>query len=251
MTSVIVSKVENNDIIAPQDQNNCSSKYTLQWRRGQLLVKSSLKVKQPYLPSLNDEKLLINCLKRSPVNLVSIDGKLGETWLKFWAEACNQAHKPIFLSKPAHVRLSKSGSQSLNWLWRLINQLVAFGLLLLVIPVMLGLVMLMQIDSPKSLFTYEWRVGERGKFFRLINFCTTTQNNSKTLGLWLKKSGLYQLPQLWNVLRGEMNLTGSDCWTLEDAVKLSLAGQQQANTLPIITRSWEVSTESQLVHLDS
>lgn len=249
MTSAIVSTFDNYDTTAPQKDNHSSSQYALHWRRGQLLVKPSHKIRQPYLPSLNDEELLINCLKHSPINLVSIDGKLGETCLKFWAEACYKAHKPIFLCKPTHCKLPKSGSQSLNWLWRLINRLVACGLLLLLTPVILALVIL--IESPQSLFTYEWRVGEKGKFFRAIQFCTITQQNCRYLRLWLNKSGFNRLPQLWNVLRGEMDLKGSDCWSLEDAARLSLIGQHQAEILPVITNSWEVSTESQLVHLDS
>ncbi|ABA20741.1 sugar transferase [Trichormus variabilis ATCC 29413] len=243
MTSVIVSTVESHDTVPPQNQNHGSSHYTLQWRRGQLLVKPANKVEQLCLPSLNDEQLLVDCLKRSPVNLVSIDGKLGETWLKFWAEACKKAHKPIFLSKPAHRKppTPTLSIQSIRWLWRLIDWLVAFGLMLLVSPVLLGLVILMQIDSRKSLFTHEWRVGERGKIFRVIKL-TPTQNHPQILQVWLKKSGLAHLPQLWNVLRGEMSLTGSACWTLEDAVRLSLAGQEQAdksiqNTLRILRRS--------------
>lgn len=236
MTSVIVSTVESYELATPQNQNYCSSQYTLQWRRGQLLVKFSHKVKQPYLPSLNDEKLLVNCLKHSSVNLVSIDGKLGETLLRFWTEACAKAHKPIFLSKPTHCKLPKSG----NWFWKLINWLLAFVLLLLTSPVMLVLVMLIRLNSAKPVFTYEWCVGEKGKIFRAIKFCTTSKHN-------LKKFGLYRLPQLLNVLRGEMSLTGSNCWTLEDAVRLSLEGQQQENTLPIITSSWEVPIESKMV----
>jgi lipopolysaccharide/colanic/teichoic acid biosynthesis glycosyltransferase len=243
MTSVIVSTVDNYELAVPQNPNYCSLQYTLQWRRGQLLVKCSDKVKQPYLPSLNDEKLLVNCLKHSSVNLVSIDGKLGETLLRFWAEACEKADKRIFLSRPTHCKLPKSG----NWLWKLINWLLAFVLLLLTSPMMLGLVMLMRINSPETIFTYEWCVGDKGKLFRAIKFSTTSQYESKILGFLLKKSGLYHLPKLWNVVRGEMSLTESNCWTLEDAVQISLVGQQQVNTLPIITDSWEVPTKSEMV----
>ncbi|BAB74533.1 heterocyst development glycosyltransferase HepC [Anabaena sp. FACHB-709] len=251
MTSVIVPNVESYDIVPPLNQNHGSSHYTLQWRRGQLLVKPANKVQQLCLPSLNDEQLLVDCLKRSPVNLVSIDGKLGETWVKFWVEACKKAHKPIFLSKPAHRKPSAPTliSQSIRWLWRLIDWLMAFGLTLLVSPMLLALVILMQIDSQKSLFTYEWRVGERGKIFRVIKL-TPTQNHPRILQVWLKKFGLSHLPQLWNVLRGEMSLTGSACCTLEDAVRLSFAGQEQAdesiqNTLRVLRKSTTYPTGTQ------
>jgi lipopolysaccharide/colanic/teichoic acid biosynthesis glycosyltransferase len=240
MTSVIVSTVENYDLVAPQNQIHSLSHYKLQWRRGQLLVKCAHKLTQPYLPSLNDEKLLVNCLKHSPVNLVSIDGKLGETWLKFWAEACEKAHKPIFLSRPIHRKLPKSS----NWCGKLIDWILAFVFLLLTSPVMLGLVILMKINSSEPLFTYEWRVGEKGKLFRAIKFCTTSQNNFKFLRVWLNTSALNHFSKLWNVLRGEMSLTGDDCWTLAEAVLLSLEEQPQANKPSMITSSLGVQVES-------
>jgi lipopolysaccharide/colanic/teichoic acid biosynthesis glycosyltransferase len=87
---------------------------------------------------------------------------------------------------------------------------------------MLGIAILIRITTLEPVFIYEWRVGEKGKLFRAIKFCTTSQHKFPILGFWLKKSGLEYLPQLWNVVRGEMSLTGSDCWTLEDAVRLSL-----------------------------
>ncbi|BCL38068.1 hypothetical protein NSMS1_45150 [Nostoc sp. MS1] len=102
----------------------------------------------------------------------------------------------------------------------------------------------MRINSSEPLFTYEWRVGEKGKLFRAIKFCTASQNNFKVLGICLNTSALNYLSKLWHVLRGEMSLTGDECWTLEKAVLLSLEEQPQANKFPIITSSWEVQTES-------
>jgi lipopolysaccharide/colanic/teichoic acid biosynthesis glycosyltransferase len=122
--------------------------------------------------------------------------------------------------------------------------ILAFVLLLLTSPIMLGLVVLMKINSSEPLVIYEWRVGEKGKLFRAIKFCTTSQNNFKLLGFWLNTSALKHLSKLWNVLRGEMSLTGDDCWTLEEAVLLSLEEQPQANKSSMITSSWGVQAES-------
>ena len=195
------------------------------------------RVKQPYLPSLDSKRSLVECLQHSPVSLVSIDPKLGEALLRFWADACEEAKKPIFLSIPAG---NKMPNQPLRQLQRLIDWIAALVLLLLVSPVMLGLIVLMQVYSPGSLFCREWRVGERGKLFQAIRFCT---DNITPLGRWMGKSSLDNLPQLFNVLRGDMSLIGSRCWTLEDAVQL--------NKLPEVTASWEVEAQPHLLHLDS
>ncbi|MBN3945850.1 MAG: heterocyst development glycosyltransferase HepC [Nostoc sp.] len=239
MTISIIPTLENLYDVTQQNQDNRGD-CTLYWRRGKLLVKPLGRVKQPYLPSLNSKRSLVECLQHSPVSLVSIDPKLGEALLSFWADACKEAQKPIFLSIPASNKLPNHPWRQLQ---RLIDWIAAFVLLLLVSPVMLGLIVLMQVYSPGSLFCREWRVGERGKLFQAMMFCTTTKHNITPLGRWMHKYGLDNLPQLFNVLRGDMSLTGSCCWTLEDAVQL--------NKLPEITASWEVEAQSHLLHLDS
>ncbi|MEH2329203.1 heterocyst development glycosyltransferase HepC [Nostoc sp.] len=236
MTTSIIPTLENLYDVTQEDQDN-RGYCTLLWRRGKLLVKPLGRVKQPYLASLDSKRSLVECLQHSPVSLVSIDPKLGEALLKFWADACEAAQKPIFLSIPAGKKLP---NQPLRQLQRVIDWIAAFVLLLLVSPVILGLIVLMQVYSPGSLFCHEWRVGERGKLFQAMSFCT---HNTTPLARWMGKYNLDNLPQLFNVLRGDMSLTGSRCWTLEDAVQL--------NKLPEITASWEVEAQSHRLHLDS
>lgn len=251
MTTSIIPSLQNNHTVTQHQQHDRHPYYTLQWRRGQLLVKPPGRLKQPYLPALDRERSLVECLKHSPVNLVSIDPTLGEGLLRFWADACEQANKPIFLSIPSGNKLPKQGSGFLQWFKRRIDWIAALILLLMASPIMLILVLLMWISSPGLLFSREWYVGERGKLFRAIKFRTTTKQEMTWLGHWLSKSNLDNLPQLWNVVRGEMSLIGSPCWTLEDAVRLSSERQRQLNQLPGINSSWEVEPQSKLLHLDS
>jgi lipopolysaccharide/colanic/teichoic acid biosynthesis glycosyltransferase len=101
----------------------------------------------------------------------------------------------------------------------------------------------MRVQSPQPIFFRQWCVGERGKLFRLFKFRTGLVNaqtlehevmgNQKSLqkhedgksitplGLWMRKYSLDKLPQLFNVLRGEISLMGPRPWTLYDAVRLS------------------------------
>lgn len=247
MTTSIIPSLQNYYTPNEQDQENQSSYCTLRWRRGQLLVKSLGQVKQPYLPALHNEKLLVECLKHSPVSLVSIDPLLGEAWLRFWAVACEQANKRIFLSIPSGNKCSRKGSSVAWWLKRLFDWIFALVFLLIMSPVIWGLILLMWIYSPEPIFSREWHVGERGRLFRAIKFRT---QNIRPLERWISKHGLDNLPQLLNVLRGDMRLFGSHCWTLEDAVQLNLAAQRELNELPGITSGWQVSSESDLFHLD-
>lgn len=282
MTTSIKATLQNSYTVKQQQQDNPSQYCTLQWRRDQLLVMPSIVVKQPYMPPLDKKGLLVECLKRSPVNLVRIDPKLGEARLRFWADACLAANKPIFLRIPSSDKQPKPVGSVLSWLKRLTEWLTALVFLLAVSPIMLGLVLLMRVSSPEpgSLFSCQWHIGERGKLFKVFKFRTTTltqkasvdaarstmpsaiayqsglcdeedEQNLTTLGLWMRKYGLDNLPQLLNVLRGEMTLTGPRCWTLEDAVRLSPEAQRNLNRLPGIMGSWEVEAESNLLHLDS
>lgn len=280
MTTSIKPTLQNSYTVKQQQQDNPSQYCTLQWRRDQLLVMPSIVVKQPYMPPLDKKGLLVECLKRSPINLVRIDPKLGEARLRFWADACLAANKPIFLRIPSSDKPKSVGSV-LSWLKRLTEWLTALVFLLAVSPIILGLVLLMRASSPEpgSLFSCQWHIGERGKLFKVFKFRTTTltqkvsgdkarstmpsigyqsvlcdgedEQNLTTLGFWMRKYGLDNLPQLLNVLRGEMTLTGPRCRTLEDAVRLSPEAQRNLNRLPGIMGLWEVETESNLLHLDS
>ena len=254
--------------IIPALSNNCNDKKansstycTLQWRRNQLLVKSSGIVKQPYMPFLDTYESLRECLEHSSVKLVRIDPKLGEEKVKLWADAATSAAKPIYL------RISTDQKQP-RFLKRLTEWMIASAILLIVSPLMLLLALLMKIDAKAPLFERSWYVGERGRLFQLIKYRTlsvnqkidskaldnqqSTKKQMTLLGRWMAKYGLNNLPQLLNVLRGEMGLFGSRCWTLEDAVKLTPEAQTQLNNLPGMMSSWEVEAEeSNILHLDS
>jgi lipopolysaccharide/colanic/teichoic acid biosynthesis glycosyltransferase len=134
--------------------------------------------------------------------------------------------------------------------FRLIDWIIAFMLLLMASPIILGLVLLMQVYSPGLVFSRDWHVGEAGKLFRAIQFHTTANHSITPLGHWMRKYNLHNLPQLCNVVQGDRSLFGSRCWTLEDAVQLSSERQLQLNKFPGIASNWEVCSESNLLHLD-
>lgn len=252
MTTSIIPTLPNLYSETEQQQNLNYPYCTLLWRRNQLWVKSPKDLKQPYLPSLYNQQLLVDCLKHSPVKLVSIDSRLGEAWLSLWAQACEQANKPMYLRFPSGNQRLKQGKAKFwqKQFQRLLDWIVAFVLLLLATPAMLALVLLMQVDAPGSIFTSEWQVAAGGKLFRAINFRTTEQQNLTRLGRWMRQYNLHKLPQLFNILQGDRGFIGSRCWTLEDAVYLSLDAQTDATPAPAMTGTWEINPEMNLLNLD-
>jgi lipopolysaccharide/colanic/teichoic acid biosynthesis glycosyltransferase len=106
---------------------------------------------------------------------------------------------------------------------RLVDILAAFFGLLLLAPFFAFLGILIKRDSPGPVFFWGTRVGREGRDFRILKFRTmreepasyagppiTGRNDTRItpLGQWLRDTKLNELPQLWNVLVGEMSLVG-------------------------------------------
>lgn len=95
----------------------------------------------------------------------------------------------------------------------------ALGLLLLS-PLMLAVALWIKLDSPGPVFFRQERVGRHGKPFRIHKFRSMRTENAGAqitvgadaritrAGRWIRAAKLDELPQLWDVLRGEMSLVG-------------------------------------------
>lgn len=103
---------------------------------------------------------------------------------------------------------------------RLIDLGIAVIVLTILWPVLLGLAMLVRVKQGVPIFFLQTRPGLHGHPFRLIKFRTMreafdAQGNPlldaerlTRFGRWLRATSLDELPELWNVVKGDMSLVG-------------------------------------------
>jgi len=103
---------------------------------------------------------------------------------------------------------------------RLVDILVSAMGLVIALPVLLLLALLIAGADGRPVLFRQRRATLRGRPFRLVKFRTMTQRCAADgsllpdalritpLGRWLRSTRFDELPQLWNVLKGEMSLIG-------------------------------------------
>jgi exopolysaccharide biosynthesis polyprenyl glycosylphosphotransferase len=119
-----------------------------------------------------------------------------------------------------------------------IMDIIVTGLLsLLVSPLMIFVGLIIKLDSPGPIFYSQLRTGLYGKPFRVYKFRSMYQDAEKRgaqwasqrdpritrVGYWLRVLRIDELPQIWNVLCGEMSLIGPRPERPEFDVKLKEA----------------------------
>jgi len=93
--------------------------------------------------------------------------------------------------------------------------------LLVLVPIFIIVSLLVKISSVGPVFFVQKRIGKNGKIFQMIKFRSmyVIQNSTSNIsvkgdvritkiGAFLRKLKLDELPELWNVLKGDMSLVG-------------------------------------------
>jgi exopolysaccharide biosynthesis polyprenyl glycosylphosphotransferase len=157
---------------------------------------------------------------------------------------------------------------------RVVKALVdkTFTLMLLVctLPVLIGIAIAIRLDSPGPVFFRQYRVGARGKQFQMLKFRTMCVDAEQRLvqlkrdagndvlfkmkddprvtrvGRLLRRFSLDELPQLANVLRGEMSLVGPRPPLMREVEGYEPDAVRRLRVRPGLTGLWQVSGRSDL-----
>jgi exopolysaccharide biosynthesis polyprenyl glycosylphosphotransferase len=149
---------------------------------------------------------------------------------------------------------------------RVMDLCIAVPALLVTGPVMLASALAIKLDSPGPVFYAAWRVGRKGRRFRCYKFRSMVadadiqkddlrQMNERSgatfkmandpritaVGRFLRKYSIDELPQLFNVLRGEMSMVGPRPHPIDDYNLYHLEDLRRLDVLPGITGLWQVS----------
>jgi len=132
------------------------------------------------------------------------------------------------------------GGKPLNFMKRIFDLLAALGLILTFAPLFLLVVLAVRLTSVGPVLFRTQRVGKGNKLFTMYKFRTMRMNTPQVathllkepdqfltpIGKLLRRTSLDELPQLINVVRGEMSLVGTRpaLFNQEDLIALRTAG---------------------------
>ncbi|MDJ0898369.1 MAG: sugar transferase [Xenococcus sp. MO_188.B8] len=169
------------------------------------------------------------------------------------------------------LRISDPPIAGINFLSKRIFDVIASFILLLVLSYpMVIIALLIKLDSPGPIFYKQTRVGLKGKHFKVWKFRTMVQNASQLqqqleaknevgggvlfkikddpritkVGKYLRKYSLDELPQLFNVVWGQMSLVGPRPLPVRDVKRFSRQHYFRHEVIPGITGLWQVSGRS-------
>ena len=138
--------------------------------------------------------------------------------------------------------------------------------LILLLPVMMIIALVILVDSPgESPIFVQTRVGLNGRKFRFFKFRTMHPDAEKHLeellamnemsgpvfkikddpritrvGRLLRKTSLDELPQLWNIVKGDMSLVGPRPALPRETEKYDAKAWQRLSVLPGLTCYWQI-----------
>ncbi len=134
-----------------------------------------------------------------------------------------EMHEGEYIVSMEDVPVRAAGGAAGRLVKAVFDRLLALVGLIILLPLFAVIALLIRLDSPGPVFFRQMRVGKDGRLFRIYKFRTMVVNAEKIglgvhtraddpritrVGKVLRKLSLDELPQLINILRGEMSFVG-------------------------------------------
>ena len=154
---------------------------------------------------------------------------------------------------------------------RLFDLTIAMITIILLLPVFLVIILLIKFDSPGPVFYHSRRYGRRGRKFMMYKFRSMVSDADQVLtqirhhnevdgpifkikkdpritrvGRFLRKYSLDEVPQLLNVLQGDMSLVGPRPLPIDQIEKEDLRQLKRLEVRPGITGLWQIRGRSDI-----
>lgn len=159
---------------------------------------------------------------------------------------------------------------------KILDVIIGFGLAIIVVPFILLLIVLIRLDSPGPALFVAKRLGRKGREFDCYKFRTMYQDGDRMLaayfdqnpaareeweryaklrngdprvtrlGRWLRTTSLDELPQVLNVLKGEMSLIGPRPYLPRERERMGYQADTILEAVPGITGLWQVSGRNEI-----
>lgn len=155
---------------------------------------------------------------------------------------------------------------------RFIDIVASFILLILLAPLLLIVMIIIKLTSKGNIFFIQKRVGINGTLFNMYKFRSMVvdaeelkeklmqQNQSSDgvlfkmkddpritkVGKFIRKTSIDELPQLLNVLKGEMSLVGPRPPVIDEVKQYNMDDKKRLDVKPGITCIWQVSGRSKI-----
>jgi exopolysaccharide biosynthesis polyprenyl glycosylphosphotransferase len=155
---------------------------------------------------------------------------------------------------------------------RAVDTVVSLAALIVLAPLMVTVAILIKVTSPGPVFFAQDRVGMNQRRFRIYKFrsmCIDAEEKKKELahlneiadgpafkmkndpritkiGRFIRKTSIDELPQLFNVLHGEMSLVGPRPPLPDEVKKYEWLFRKRLSVKPGITCVWQISGRSNI-----
>lgn len=102
----------------------------------------------------------------------------------------------------------------------ILQRCIALAAIIVLLPVFLAAALAILILDGRPLMFNQQRIGQYCKPFNVFKFRTMRDQKVTRVGRWLRASGIDELPQLFNVLLGDMQIVGPRPLTPADVARL-------------------------------